>query len=63
MTEFDINELFQELEINKEPLPSNYTPDEYAKRLMSKYLPSKPIYYSSGTVLNKPNASAAKQDK
>jgi hypothetical protein len=63
MTNLDITTLFQELEINKEPLPSNYTPDEYAKRLMSKYLPSKPIYYSSETILNKPDASTVKQGK
>ena len=58
MNNFDFNGLFQELGIETESLPANYTPDDYAKKLINKYFRSDQLSYSSVTVLKQPDKSS-----
>lgn len=41
--------LYRKLNIPVEPLPSNYSPDEYGKSLMSVALSPKGVSYASST--------------
>ena len=51
MTEKDFKELYEVLKIVEKPLSVNYTPDEYAKALMSSLKPEEEVSYSVNTTL------------
>ena len=51
MTEKDIREIFEKLNIVEEPLSSNYDPDDFARHLMNT-LNTEEISYAMNTTLN-----------
>lgn len=51
MDENNIYGFFQKIGIKLNPLPANYNPDDYAKRLLPNFSHSKKISYSSSSEL------------
>lgn len=49
MNEKKYQEFFEQMGIKVDPLPQNYNPDEYGKKLMSAYISKKTISYSANT--------------
>lgn len=49
MGEKEYQNFFEQLGIKVEPLPKNYNPDEYGKKLMSSCISTKGISYSANT--------------
>ena len=49
MGEREYQKFFEQLGIKVEPLPENYNPDEYGKKLMSSYISTKGVSYSANT--------------
>ncbi len=48
----DYEKIYIEFGIQFEPLPDNYNPDEYGKKLMSSYQLNEGVVYSASTSLN-----------
>lgn len=49
MNEIEYKDFFEQLGIKIEPLPKNYNPDMFGKKLMSDYPLAKGVLYSANT--------------
>lgn len=50
MNEYEL--LFRQLKIEADPLPDNYSPDEYGYQLIKDFQPHTEVSYSISTKLN-----------
>ena len=50
MNEYEL--LFRQLKIEADPLPDNYSPDEYGYELIKDFQPHTEVSYSISTKLN-----------